>query len=66
MVEYSNQDNGNYAGFGDFSTTSVGAVGTSSLSIEQSNSDKGSNLSTFQSSVETLSGSNSSITPTKQ
>ncbi|MDA7490443.1 FecR domain-containing protein [Candidatus Pelagibacter ubique] len=66
MVEYSSNDNSNYAGFGDFSTASVGAVGTSSLSIEQSSSNKGADLSTFQSAVETLSGSNSSITPTKQ
>lgn len=66
MVEYSSDDNGNYAGFGDFSTASVGAVGTSSLSIEQSSSIEGANLRTFQSRVETLSGSNSSITPTKQ
>ena len=63
---YNALDNGKFAGFGDFSTTAVGAVGSSSLKIEQANSGKGENFESFQDSVDTLSGSNSSITPTKQ
>ena len=66
MVQYNALDNGEYAGFGDFSTSSVGAVGTSSLSLEQASAAKGSSLADFQSAVETLSGSNNSITPTKE
>ena len=66
QVEYNALDNGKFAGFGDFSTTAVGAVGSSSLKIEQANSGKGENFESFQDSVDTLSGSNSSITPTKQ
>ena len=64
--EYNALDNGKFAGFGDFSTTAVGAVGSSSLKIEQANFGKGENFDSFQDSVDTLSGSNSSITPTKQ
>ncbi|MDC0460859.1 FecR domain-containing protein [Candidatus Pelagibacter sp.] len=66
IVQYNALDNGQYAGFGDFSTSSVGAVGTSSLSLEQASAAKGSSLADFQSAVETLSGSNNSITPTKE
>ena len=66
IVEYNALDNGKYAGFGDFSTSSVGGVGTSSLSLEQASVAKGSNLAQFQTAVNTLSGSNNSITPTKE
>jgi len=63
---YNALDNGKFAGFGEFSTPSVGGVGSSSLKIEQANSGKGENFKSFQDSVEILSGSNSSITPIKQ
>ena len=66
IVEYNALDNGKYAGFGDFSTSSVGGVGTSSLSLEQASVAKGSTLAQFQTAVNTLSGSNNSITPTKE
>ena len=66
IVEYNALDNGKYAGFGDFSTSSVGGVGTSSLSLEQASVAKGSTLAQFQTTVNTLSGSNNSITPTKE
>ena len=62
---YNRYDGGGYALFGQFSTTGTGATGSSSLSIEQSNAAKGSNLSTFKGSIEKLSGSNTNITPTK-
>ena len=62
---YNKYDGGGYALFGQFSTTGTGATGSSSLSIEQSNAAKGSNLSTFKGSIEKLSGSNTNITPTK-
>ena len=62
---YNKNDGSGYALFGQFSTTGTGATGSSSLSIEQSNAAKGSNLSTFKGSIEKLSGSNTNITPTK-
>jgi hypothetical protein len=62
---YNKNDNSGYALFGQFSTTGTGATGSSSLSIEQSNAAKGSNLSTFKGSIEKLSGTNTNITPTK-
>jgi hypothetical protein len=54
------------AGFGTFSTTGTAATGSSSLTLERSSAAKSSGLTTFQGSLETLTGSNNSITPTKQ
>jgi hypothetical protein len=54
------------AGFGTFSTTGTAATGSSSLTLERSSADKSSDLATFQGSLETLTGSNNSITPTKE
>lgn len=66
-LEIFNKENLIYvAGFGTFSTTGTAATGSSSLTLERSSAAKGSNLATFQSSLETLTGSNNSITPTKQ
>jgi hypothetical protein len=67
---YNKHNAGGFALFGQFSTTGTAATGSSSLSIEQSNdSTKSSDVSIFKgssgSNIETLSGSNTNITPTK-
>ena len=66
MAEYNSNDNSKFAGFGSFSTNSIAGVGSSSLTIEQSAVAKGSDLETFESGVKTLTGSKTSIVPTKQ
>lgn len=65
LDKFNRHDGGDYAAFGQFSTTGTAATGSSSLSIEQSKAPKSSSITPFKSGVETLSGSNTNITPTK-